>query len=563
MDTYPEYNDDGSQELSFKNLWMDGQPQSITGADCFVPSVNVNPDENLLELKLSGLEFRKMLSALYTGAVISYPSEYLQIIVNFLAGLHCPPEFVDEMCQPFPSYAPFVGYPLQNPYSQPELIPDGYLIPPFIAVTPENEEEYPDNELFDIIVPFGAVSLDADWFEELDGQLPTITIRANGAGKVEIKLLTALQGGVAIITVDNPPNLVEILAGVITGADNIVDVQKDVVSLPPETADEIIYEVELVGNTEHIVYIVFFPIIDDSLIPLRFGGGFRGVNLCGFTEGVDMGVTDVRWNDDNFMLEQQKMGIYEPVTDFQLFLDYLDELEAALQENISSRAYAADLEALNGDFSTLNSFVMSDLEPRVASLELQVGDHAVRLDDIDASIADHETRLDAAEANIAAHDATLTDHEGRLIALESADSPATALQVWYEVFDTQNEDVWNGGDSWVDGEGILITEAYPDINHPSLSMFDHRVTYIEITVKRATGTGSQSSGTVEYPDNENAQYFRFPASNGAVVTNWLQINDVPPASPVQLSFTLPTPYPTDKTYYIQRIVVWGKGENPF
>lgn len=288
MFEFPRYEEDGSEQLSFENIWMDGAPQEVLGAECFTPRVDLNPLDNIIELKLSAEEFTEMFSALYTGAIISYPSKYLQIMVNFLKGLHCPPEFEENTCKDFPPYAPFIEYPLQNPYSQPDLVPDGYVIPPMTVVTAENAGDYADSEIGDVIVNFNSFPLDSGWFDELHEDMPSLLLHVTGTGTIGVEFTPMIQGGLAIVTLDNPPDLVDILAGVITGADNIVDVNKDTLSVPPETADQIIFPLEITTPGEHIVYVVFFPIIDDSLIPIRFGGGIRKIEVCGFLETPTM-----------------------------------------------------------------------------------------------------------------------------------------------------------------------------------------------------------------------------------------------------------------------------------
>jgi len=291
--TFPRYDEDGSEEIGFQNLWRNIDPQEITGVDCFQPDMKLKPIDNLVTLRLTDVEFTQMFSALYNGAESTYPDTFMQVIANFLKGLHCPPEVQEDECTEFPTYANFIDYAPMNPFVDPETIPEGYVIPPFVVLTDENLAEYAGYELDDVIAPINSFPLDTGWFEDLSGAMPTITIEVIGEGKVGVKLLTQPNGGLVIVTVDNPPNLVDILASVITGADNIVDVNKDVLSLPPETADEIIYEVETVGEGLHTVYVVFFPIIDDSLIPLRFGGGFRGVNLCDYAEMPTMSCEDI------------------------------------------------------------------------------------------------------------------------------------------------------------------------------------------------------------------------------------------------------------------------------
>lgn len=85
----------------------------------------------------------------------------------------------------------------------------------------------------------------------------------------------------ALVSVDNPVDLGDIIAGIIGEGIESIDLNQDIISLPPETATEIIIEVEIATEGEHTLYIYFLPTVDDSLIPLNFGGGLREISLCG------------------------------------------------------------------------------------------------------------------------------------------------------------------------------------------------------------------------------------------------------------------------------------------
>lgn len=318
MEDFPIYDDDGVEELGFMNEWRGEEPQEIDNVgDGNNPHVVLIPDMNLLTLRLTEDEFIEILSSIYVGAEFAYPEKYLQILFNFLNGVQSP-ALLGAECLNYPTYAPFILYPLQNPYTQPDLIPDGYLIPPMVQVNEENHAEYSDYELNDIVVVFNSFPLDTGWLDDIHEDLPSVLIKLEGEGTVEIKLLNVPLGGMAIVTLDNPPNLVDILAGIITGADNIIELNLDTLSVPPETAQERIFELEVVGSGLHTVYIVFFPIIDDSLIPVRFGGGFRGVEVCGFEEIVDMGITDIMF-DPTFRLKKLVLGEWEDIEGGETF----------------------------------------------------------------------------------------------------------------------------------------------------------------------------------------------------------------------------------------------------
>lgn len=316
-DEYPVIDESG-EELFFPNEWRTDQEQILGDTSCFNPDAQPNADENLIVMKLTFQQLKEMLSALYVGAEFCYPEKYLEVVRPLLAATSCPPILEEQDCFDYPTYASFVRYTPINPYIEPDTIPDGYETEPFL-VNGENGNNIPNYQHYDVIVPSGAITLDANWWDTIAGVLPTIEVMAQGQGKVFLKMLTLPGGGLAVITIDNPPNLLDIISGIVTGADNIIDLNQDLVSLPPETAQELIFEVDLVGTGLHTIYIVFLPILDDSLIPVRFGGGFRGATLCDFVEQPTMGITALRFEACN--LEMQLEGSWQIVPGWEDWLD--------------------------------------------------------------------------------------------------------------------------------------------------------------------------------------------------------------------------------------------------
>lgn len=547
MDILPEYDpDDGQEEIGYFNSWRGEIPQEVTRGDDFTPFVNLNPDRNLIAFYATEFEFTRLLSALYFGAEFAYPDSYLEIIMLLLSAIHAPPVMEDQECYDYPNYASFITYPLQNPYIQPDYTPPNYLLPPMI-VNGENGNDVPGYEHFDVLVVLDSITLDLDWFETLDGQLPTIQFMVKGAGKVLIKMLATPAGGVAVITVDNPPDLADIILGIVTGADNIIDLNQDLVALPPETVTELIYETNTVGAGIHTIYIVFLPIIDDSLIPIRFGGGFRGVTLCDFIEEVDVGVTDVKWDDLEFMLMQQKNGEYLPVTDFQLFLDYIDSIDT-VANNALNAANTALAENVNQDLFDLQVIDWIDaLNTSQEAQDIDIADNA-------AAAAAAQSTADAATATNIAQQAELDDHEARITALENAQ---VSEQVWSHEFDfTAGDQGWSGGADYVAGQGFLF-DANENINTSSISVRDSRIAWIELTLKRATGTNI--SATVEYTPTFNSQNCYVNATASGISVNWAQINPIAGSHSPQIKM-IPA---GSNSFYLQKAVFWGRGTDPF
>lgn len=305
--------------LDWRNRFTKHLIQPLEGVDCFQENVLLNTENNLIVLNLSEAQFVRMFSAIMTGAEISYPDESMQVVADFLKGVQCPPTLIPEECFTLPTYSNNIAYTPANPFIEPNTIPDGYLTQPFL-VNGQNGNDFPTYEPLDVVVPFDAITFDLNFFEDIAGQLPTLQIMVQGTGSVNLKFLTTVQGGLVVVTLDNPPNLLDILAGIVTGSENIVDLNQDLVSLPPETAKELIYPVSVETGGIHTIYAVFLPILDDSLIPMRFGGGFRGLELCGFLPEGDMGVQNLRFVSCN--LEQQNAdGSWSVVDGWEDWLD--------------------------------------------------------------------------------------------------------------------------------------------------------------------------------------------------------------------------------------------------
>lgn len=491
------------ERLAYQNRFVKELIQPLVGVDCFQERADLNVDDNLIALRLSEAQFIQIYSSLLTGADICYPDESLQIVANFLKALHCPPELVPHECLEYPPFSPFIAYPLQNPYNNPDFIPAGYLVPPFALVTAENIGEYPQNEVGDIVVPFAAISFDANWFEDISETLPTITINFQGTGQANIRLLNQAQGGLAIITLDNPPSLVDIIAGIISGGDNIIDTNLDILSLPPETAIEHIFPVEIETTGLHTVYVVFFPIVDDSLIPLRFGGGFRGVELCGELEVINVGMEDIRYSEDTSKIQARMAGEWldkidvwamvahavNPMTDTSFYNDGMNTI--VLQQRNAAAPVFNDVAWI--DLSHLENpppFDPSALEDAISAVD-------------EKATQALESAATANEDNVT-QDATLGDHETRIVALESAvdslDSRLTVLegqQMWSQHWDfttSQHGFGHDGGSEWNAGTGFEGF-SFLSILKGDTSFNDGRIAYyrLELT-KVGAGEGQYFSG---------------------------------------------------------------------
>jgi len=513
----PEYDADGQEVVFYENTFRGIEEQTVEGLDCFNPTAPVYNDENLIVLKLTGQEFTEMFSALYFGAEFAYPSRFMQILVNFLKGIHCPPIMEDQECFEYLSYASFMQYSPANPYLTPDLIPDGYLHQPFL-INGENGVDVPNYEHFDVIVPIDAITLDLDWFETIDGQLPTIRVMVQGEGKAYLKMLTVVAGGMAVITLDNPPDILDIIGGIVTGSDNIIDLNQDLVSLPPETAQELIFEVDIVGTGLHTIYIVFLPIIDDSLIPIRFGGGFRGVQLCNFVETPEMGLTAIRFQDCN--LEQLIEGEWSIVSGWENWTDCFPDvgvqdiryLDGVLQKQIDGVwTDVVDIDGLLAPIISVNNtqntrldnleFSVNLLESSDAAQQLQIDDLELSVGGLNAQVGILDGRMNTAESDIDDLELSVAGLNATLgILAGNVDSLLARTDVldfggawaWIHEFESTNGGYVAGTNgSYVASEGWVSNTNGLDMEQVASQIRENQVTHIKATVVfNDTPTGS-------------------------------------------------------------------------
>lgn len=198
-------------------------------------------------------------------------------------------------CKEYPASADFISYTPQNPFTEQELVPDGYLTSPFtrwanfIPLVPDFLADFLANQVAeltgyesnDVIVDISSIPLLASWEQLISGAFPQIEIAVSGAGVAELEMINFPLGGRAIITVDVQPNIADIFLGIFGNGEISIESNRDLISLPIETAPTMIHEIEIDDDDDHIIYITFVPVVDDSSIPINFGGGLRSVALCG------------------------------------------------------------------------------------------------------------------------------------------------------------------------------------------------------------------------------------------------------------------------------------------
>jgi hypothetical protein len=188
-------------------------------------------------------------------------------------------------CITYPSNAWFIDWQPQNPFTQPELVPSGYLFPPFEAVNEGNLLTFVGYEVDDVLTELYRIPIGEFPGIIPDDGLPRFRVNLRGEGVIELHLINIIAGGLALVQVDG---LTETIVTVELGL--------DVVSVPPETDQIIVKELTIEGDDDHFVDVTFVPRFNDETPGVFFGGGLRKVVLCGFDRQCEM--LDVRQNED-------------------------------------------------------------------------------------------------------------------------------------------------------------------------------------------------------------------------------------------------------------------------
>ena len=347
----------------------------------------INTTENDIRFNVSGEQFRQLLSAIEQGSELLYPDKKHELTEILITALSCPPAIESENgdCFNYPLYSPFITYHPYNPWNG-EEVPEGYQTPPFY-IHDGGSSFPPAYQNGDLIVPFSSIRL-IDY--TIFGQAVSIKIEVYGSGQIELDLLSVPAGGVAILKVgENPPNPLDIIAGIVNPeTETIIELNLDTFQTPPE--DDIVSAQEInidagVG-VKSTVWISFLPVVDDSLLPLRYGGGIRAIQLCGFEEeGMVNGITNIRI--ENGQLEYFINGQWQSVGSV---LENCDNVENCLSQSstiINLQSQVADnvLNILGNDNDIIN--LQSQVTQNTGDIAQNTGDIAQNTGDIAQNIA--------------------------------------------------------------------------------------------------------------------------------------------------------------------------------
>lgn len=194
---------------------------------------------------------------------------------DYLSGVDCNPT---EGCKVYPNTAAFISYYPNDPRYTPDYTPPGYTLPPWyistgnILTEPVGAESgdilntiarFPTGTLPDILPPDG---------------LPRFRVWVNGEGVVRLKVRMIAAGSLLQTTVDD-----DILTIAFT------DVNLDIISVPAETNNEVVLDIDVSGPGNHWIDGIIVTWINDQFPFVFQGGGLVSVELCGPQPGQEEG----------------------------------------------------------------------------------------------------------------------------------------------------------------------------------------------------------------------------------------------------------------------------------
>ena len=314
-----------SYTLSFKDRYLRVAESKVTSDTSQSQQFYFIPDneEQLIRTKWTGKQWHKLLSCIETGADLMFPDEANEIIWQFIKTITTPPEAPsDNECFEYLPSASFVKFYPDNPYIAGDIKSGWwneawFQWQDFFSLVPDWAEdwiggavggllEYQDTDVLCNIASLAYPTWGA--FFDAGGVFPKIEIRFSGTGQINVSLLSFPLGGKAIIELDTEPNILDILTGgVLDPGAFMIELNRDILSFPPQEYPLIVIPIEVTTPGSHVLYINFIPLVNDETTFLGFGGGIRSVELCGFAEVGDVGIEQIFW--DGCALKQIVSGI--------------------------------------------------------------------------------------------------------------------------------------------------------------------------------------------------------------------------------------------------------------
>lgn len=232
-------------------------------------------------------------SALDPLDVVTLLTPFIEDFLVSDCGVETPEE--QARCTWYPAGAGFITYAPQNPYNQPDYVPAGYPAPPFYVAGGGVLSPFLPG---DVLTDLSRFPVYANLIDAVAEGLPRLRIHVTSVrpdAVVELHLLTHPQGGYALITYDDDPltnSFVDLNSVGLLSLGNLGDLFSLI--LDGGLVTESIVEVKLPTVGNHHVDVTFLPNVGIDIL-VGFGGGIRGVELCGAIpqEGVFMPIFDI------------------------------------------------------------------------------------------------------------------------------------------------------------------------------------------------------------------------------------------------------------------------------
>ena len=174
-------------------------------------------------------------------------------------------------CREYTNTAPFIQYFPNDPRFTPDLIPAGYLFPPWYFATAASNLTYGTFP--------GDIVTSLDRFPP--GSLPTIlpasglprcrvNVNVIGGAEVRVYIRNMVAGSLVQSTVDDDIFTI-----------SFWDVTKDLISIPAETGDQVIFEHVFATGGAHHIDLIVVPKANDEIPFIFHGAAIEHVEICG------------------------------------------------------------------------------------------------------------------------------------------------------------------------------------------------------------------------------------------------------------------------------------------
>lgn len=219
----------------------------------------------------------------------------------------------DTGCIDFQPRTPIITWEPQNPFTEPDLIPAGYILPPFYEITPASIGDFIGYEIGDVLTDILRFPAGTGVITEPESGWARFRITVVGIGIVDIKFLNVPLGGYVLVTQDDDP---------LTAY--FVELNLDLVALPPENNFVVGHERRFTTDGEHHIDVTFVPRFNDETPAVFYGGGIRQITLCGF----ETMAFDIRQ-------DPERMCIIQKTVDGETWVDAVDMTKCPVRVRIN------------------------------------------------------------------------------------------------------------------------------------------------------------------------------------------------------------------------------------